>query len=42
MAGMSMVLCQSCKKLKPINLIAYYKGKCVCIDCKRKMQREGK
>lgn len=42
MAGMSMVLCQNCKKIKPINLTTYYKGKCVCVDCKRRMQREGK
>ena len=42
MAGMSMVLCQNCKKIKPINLTTYYRGKCVYIDCKRRMQREGK
>lgn len=41
MAGMSMVLCQNCKKIKP-NLTTYYRGKCVCVDCKRRMQREGK
>ena len=42
MAGMSMVLCQGCKKLKPIHLTSFYRGKCVCSDCKRRMQREGK
>lgn len=42
MTGMSMVLCQNCKKIKPINLTTYYRGKYVCVDCKRIMQREGK
>lgn len=42
MAGMSMVLCQNCKKIKPINLTTHYRGKCVCVDCKHRMQREGK
>ena len=42
MVGMSMVLCQNCKRIKPIKFTTYYRGKCVCVDCKRRMQREGK